>query len=126
MYLTNNITIETACLNIIRNNIQKNNMNITSIMEKPKIPKEIVFDKILINTYNRCMGLMDLQKANRILSIDSILLFNSSDVNYVAINPEEYKYTSIPSFSQKEKEILNNFYGVNNYFFIYLFNWLLI
>jgi len=91
-------------------------MNITFIMEKPTIPRGIVFDKILINAYTRCMRFMNYERANELLLIDNVLNYNSTLDHYISISPEEYKFNSIPSFSDKDKEILKLFYGVRKYF----------
>lgn len=118
--LTKNLTIQTSCMNMLRNNIKNNNLNITFIMDKPSIPKGIIFDKILINTYRRCMSLMNYEVANTLLHLDNILNYNSTYDNYIAIDPQEYKYTSIPTFSDSDNEILSLFYGVTYLLFIKL------
>lgn len=97
---------------MIRNNLKMNNMNITLIMNNSTISKAIVFDKILINTYNRCMNLMNLEKADYILSIDNITNYHPIDDNYISIDPRDYVFNSVPSFSESDRKILNIFYGV--------------
>jgi hypothetical protein len=97
---------------MIRNNIKGNNLNITQIMQNAKVQKGIVFDKILVNTYTRCMSLMDYETSNIVLNVDNVLNYNSTNDNYISIDPEQYKFTSVPSFSEKENEILRLFYGV--------------
>lgn len=89
-------------------------------MENTKIPKENLFDLILINTFKRCKRLIDYQKANNILSVERIMIYNSTDNYYSVIDPEDYKLSSIPVFSNQDKEILNKFYGVNLPFIIIL------
>ena len=104
-------SMEVACLNIIRNNIRGNNANVTIIMEKSSFPKGIIFDKILVNTFNKCISKMDLKEANNILGIDNVIKNNKSNDHYININPEEYTFTAVPAFSESDKQILNNFYG---------------
>ena len=64
------------------------------------------------------MSLMDYNKANQLLHIDNILTYNSTLDNYISIDPKEYKFSSIPSFSDKDNEILRLFYGVFDIFYI--------
>lgn len=86
-------------------------------MNKPKISRGILFDKILVNTFRRCISLMNEEAAEKILSVDYILTYNSTDDYYIAIDPEQYKFTSTPSFSDSDNAILKKFYGVNIKFF---------
>lgn len=88
-------------------------MNVSVIMQNAAISKGIIFDKILINTFRRCSSLMELNKANEILSVDNITQYFSINDNYISINPDDYRFTSIPSFSDSDKQILALFYGVN-------------
>jgi len=107
--------IEVACQNLIRNSIVSNNLNITNIMEETKVDKKLVFDKILVNTFARCVGSINFQEANSILSTDYITFYNSTYNYAVPVYSEEYNFQSSPSFNEIEKEILNLFYGVKNF-----------
>jgi len=105
--------VEVACLNLIRNSIVSNNLNVTHIMENTKFEKKLVFDKILVNTFTRCVGSLNFQEANKILSTDFITFYNSTYNYAVPIYPEEYDFKSLPSFHENDNQILNLFYGVN-------------
>lgn len=105
--------VDLACQNLIRNSIVSNNPNVTYIMDTSSVLKSLTFDKILINTFRRCLKRIDFQVANDILNTDSVTFYNSS-LNYaIEIFPEEYNFTSNPSFDEQEKTILEMFYGVN-------------
>lgn len=110
--------IEVACQNLIRNSIVSNNLNITNIMENAQVDKKLVFDKILVNTFTRCVGSLNFQEANKILSTDHITFYNSTYNYAVPIYPEEYNFKSVPSFNEKERQILDSFYGVKANFVI--------
>lgn len=81
-------------------------------MENAKVDKKLVFDKILVNTFNKCVGSLDFQEANKILSTDLISFYNSTYNYAVPIYAEEYNFKSAPTFNEKEKQILDLFYGV--------------
>ena len=92
-------------------------------MDTSSVLKSLTFDKILINTFRRCSKSIDFQVANDILNTDVVTFFNSS-LNYaIEIFPEEYNFTSNPSFDEQEKNILEMFYGVN-FFLIFLRNFM--
>lgn len=97
---------------LIRNNIKGNNLNITMIMEKAKIDKGLIFDKLIINSYRKCKGKMDSEKASLILHIENIVKYNSTDDHYISMDPLDYQFTSNPSFSAEDNLILRKFYGV--------------
>ncbi len=117
-----NDAVEVACQNLIRNNIVSNNLNITIIMEKAKVDKKLVFDKILVNTFSRCVSSINFQEANKILSTDLVTFYNSTYNYAVPVYSEEYDFNSAPIFSEKERQILELFYGVNNNSVKYLFH----
>lgn len=105
--------VEVACQNLIRNSIVSNNLNVTNIMENSKVDKKLVFDKILVNTFRRCVNSINYQEANKILLTDYVTFYNSTYNYAVPIYTEEYNFKSDPHFDEKELEILDSFYGVN-------------
>lgn len=108
--------VEVACLNLIRNSIVSNNLNVTNIIENAKFEKKLVFDRILLNTFTRCVGSLNFEEANKILSTDQITIYNSTYNYAVPIYPEEYNFKSLPSFDEKDNQILDLFYGVKQIF----------
>jgi len=81
-------------------------------MENSKVDKNLIFDKILVNTYSKCIKRIDLPVAHEILSTNLVAFFNSTYNYAIEIYPEEYKFSSNPSFNENERKILQQFYGV--------------
>lgn len=108
--------VEIACQNLIRNMIVSNNLNITYIMDNAKFTKNLIFDKIIINTFRRCIDAIDYQKANQILTVNLVTYYNSTDAYACPVYPEEYNFNSAPIFDNSEKQILEKFYGVKSFF----------
>ena len=114
--------VEVACQNLIRNSIVSNNLNVTNIMENAKVDKKLIFDKILVNTFTRCVASVNFQEANKILATDQVTFYNSTFNYAIPILPEEYNFKSAPAFDDIERHILDLFYGVSIIFVLYYFN----
>jgi hypothetical protein len=88
-------------------------------MENSKFDKRLVFDKILVNTYPRCIERINLEEANKILMSNVLTYYNSTYDYAVKIIVEEYDFKTEPTFTENEMKILRNFYEVT---FIFKFD----
>ena len=91
-------------------------------MDKTTFPRGIIFDKVLVNTYQKCISIMNYEEANVILGVDNIIQYKSDTGDkYIQMDPDEYTSPALPTFSESDKKILNKFYGeVTNIFYFFI------